>query len=295
MAIDQLLKTYRERADSALEARIPDAQNKLSHLHQAMRYACLQGGKRVRPALVYATGVGLGADLEQLDAPAAAVEMVHAYSLVHDDLPAMDDDDLRRGQPTAHIKFDEATAILAGDALQPLAFEVLCHDHALAVDAPTRLQLLSTLLDASGHNGMVYGQAIDLAAVEQSLTLEELQHMHRHKTGAIIKAAVLMGAQTAGADANTQNQLSHYADAVGLAFQIADDILDVVADTETLGKRQGADANNDKPTYVSLLGLEGARQHAQDCHQQALNSLAPLPDTLEPLAELSAYIVERTH
>lgn len=295
MAIEQLLSAYRQRADLALEARLPPSDGKLSQLHAAMHYACLQGGKRVRPALVYATGHGLGASLEQLDAPAAAVEMVHAYSLVHDDLPAMDDDDLRRGQPTAHIKFDEATAILAGDALQPLAFEVLCNDAALAVDGNIRLQLLRTLLDASGHNGMVYGQAIDLAAVEQSLTLEELQHMHRHKTGAIIKAAVLMGAQTAGADATTQHQLSLYADAVGLAFQIADDILDVVADTETLGKRQGADAENDKPTYVSLLGLDGARRHADDCHQQALNALESLPDTLAPLAELSAYIVDRTH
>lgn len=295
MAIDQLLSDYRLRADQALAARLPSSEGRLSHLHEAMRYASLQGGKRVRPALLYATGQGLGASLEQLDAAAAAVEFVHAYSLVHDDLPAMDDDDLRRGQPTCHIKFDEATAILAGDALQTLAFEVLCNDRSLSVSDGTRLQLLRTLLDASGHNGMVYGQAIDLAAVEQSLTLDELQHMHRHKTGAIIKAAVLMGAQIASADAAAQSQLSRYADAVGLAFQIADDILDVVADTETLGKRQGADAEHDKPTYVSLLGLEGARQHADACHQQALAALDQLPDTLAPLAELSAYIVERTH
>ena len=295
MAIDKLLSDYRQRADQALSARLPDSEGRLAELHAAMRYASLQGGKRVRPALVYATGQGFGATLEQLDAAAAAVELVHAYSLVHDDLPAMDDDDLRRGQPTCHIQFDEATAILAGDALQALAFEVLCNDSSIGVSDSSRLQLLRTLLDAAGHNGMVYGQAIDLAAVEKSLSLEELQHMHRHKTGAIIKAAVLMGAQVAGADASAQAHLSDYAEAVGLAFQIADDILDVVADTQTLGKRQGADAENDKPTYVSLLGLEGARQHANDCHQQALAALEQLPVTATPLAELSAYIVNRTH
>lgn len=295
MSIDKLLGEYRERADFALVQRLPAVEGRLSQLHAAMQYACLQGGKRVRPALVYATGLGLGATIEQLDAPAAAVEMVHAYSLVHDDLPAMDDDDLRRGKATCHIQFDEATAILAGDALQPLAFEVLSNDLALAVDDSTRLQLLRTLLDASGHNGMAYGQAIDLAAVEKSLTLEELQHMHRHKTGAIIRAAVLMGAQTAGVSTRELEHLSSYSEAIGLAFQIADDILDVVADTETLGKRQGADAENEKPTYVSLLGLDGARKHAQDCHQQALEALEPLPKTLTPLAELSAYIVNRSH
>lgn len=295
MSIDQLLASYRERADRALAERLPGTEGKLSQLHRAMHYACLQGGKRVRPALVYATGSGLGAPLAQLDAAAAAVEMVHAYSLVHDDLPAMDDDDLRRGQPTAHIQFDEATAILAGDALQPLAFEILCEDPALGVDADTRLRLLRTLLDAAGHNGMVYGQAIDLDAVQQSLSLEQLQHMHRHKTGAIIKAAVAMGGQVAGADDATLAQLERYAEAIGLAFQIADDILDVVADTDTLGKRQGSDADNHKPTYVSLLGLDGARQHAQACHAEALDALRPLPEALAPLAQLSAYIVERTH
>lgn len=295
MSIDKLLGEYRERADIALAQRLPSAEGKQSQLHAAMHYACLQGGKRVRPALVYATGLGLGSSIEQLDAPAAAVEMVHAYSLVHDDLPAMDDDDLRRGKATCHIQFDEATAILAGDALQPLAFEVLSNDPALAVDDTVRLQLLRTLLEASGHNGMVYGQAVDLASVEKSLTLEELQHMHRHKTGAIIRAAVLMGAQTARASTRELEQLGSYSEAIGLAFQIADDILDVVADTAILGKRQGADADNDKPTYVSLLGLDGARKHAKECHQQALEALEPLPKTLTPLAELSAYIVNRSH
>jgi len=293
MSIQQLLSGYRQRADAALQARIPSTEGRIAQLHAAMHYSALQGGKRLRPALVYCTGVGFGARLEQLDAPAAAVEMVHAYSLIHDDLPAMDDDDLRRGHPTCHKQFDEATAILAGDALQPLAFEVLTNDASLDVDDSTRLQLLRTLLDASGHNGMVYGQAIDLAAVEKSLSLEALQHMHSHKTGALIKAAVLLGAQTAGASATEQQHLSTYADAVGLAFQIADDILDVVADTETLGKRQGADAENDKPTYVSLLGLEGARAQAQSCHAQALSALEPLPKALAPLAELSAHIVNR--
>ncbi len=295
MSIDQLLRDYRQRADQALLARLPSVEGRESQLHAAMQYACLQGGKRVRPALVYATGAGLGATLQQLDCPAAAVEMVHAYSLVHDDLPAMDDDDLRRGKPTCHIQFDEATAILAGDALQALAFELLCKDPLLALDAAARLQLLNTLLDASGHNGMVYGQAIDLAAVEKSLSLEELQHMHRHKTGAIIKASVLMGAQTAGADSSTLAKLSSYAEAVGLAFQITDDILDVVADTKVLGKRQGADAENHKPTYVSLLGLDGARKHADSCHQQALDALSTLPPALSPLAALSNYVIERSH
>jgi geranylgeranyl pyrophosphate synthase len=273
-----LLHDYRERVDSALLRWLPDEQSPPEQLHAAMRYAVLGGGKRVRPVLVYATGAALGVELPRLDGPACA----------------MDDDALRRGRPTCHIAFDEATAILAGDALLTLAFEVLACDESMAVSAEQRIRMVRELAVASGNRGMVGGQAIDIAAEGSRLTLEQLQTMHAHKTGALIRAAVRLGAlanETLNAEQSAS--LDRYADAIGLAFQIRDDILDVEADTETLGKPQGSDAARDKPTYTSLLGLEGAKEKAQGLHQVALESLEGFGEAAEPLRWISAYIVDR--
>ncbi len=296
MELKALLQQYQARTEAALERWLPAAEQEPTHLHAAMRYASLNGGKRVRPVLVYASGSALGVPLEQLDGPACAVEMVHAYSLVHDDLPAMDNDDLRRGKPTCHKAFDEATAILAGDALQCLAFEVLTNDPAMNATPEQRLAMVAELAHASGSRGMAGGQAIDIAAEGKQLTLEQLQTMHRYKTGALIRAAVRLGALSALAiSAEQRAGLDQYAEAVGLAFQIRDDILDVVADTETLGKPQGSDQAKEKPTYTSLLGLDGAREKAQELHREALAGLTVFGDEAEPLRQLSAYIVERAN
>lgn len=294
MQSDSLLhamRQYATRVEHALDRRLPAADAEPARLHSAMRYAALGAGKRVRPFLVYSTGAMLGADEARLDTPACAVELIHAYSLVHDDLPAMDDDDLRRGRPTCHRAFDEATAILAGDALQTLAFETLARDGALA--AETRLAMLATLAQASGSQGMAGGQAIDLSAVGQTLELDALEQMHRLKTGALIAASVQLGALAAGADTNTQTRLARYARAIGLAFQVRDDMLDVTADSHTLGKTQGKDAAQDKPTYVSLLGLDGARGLAAKLLDEALDALHDLPGNNTPLHQLAHYIVER--
>jgi geranylgeranyl diphosphate synthase type II len=294
MPLKPLLKTYRERVDHALLHWLPDEPTPPEQLHAAMRYAVLGGGKRVRPVLVYATGAALGVESSRLDGPACAVEMIHAYSLVHDDLPAMDNDELRRGRPTCHIAFDEATAILAGDGLLTLAFEVLATDEAMAVTAEARLRMVGELATASGHRGMVGGQAIDIAAEGTRLTLEQLQNMHRHKTGALIRAAVRLGALSSDTLTTEQTtSLDRYAEAIGLAFQIRDDILDVEADTATLGKPQGSDEARNKPTYTSLLGLEGAKQTLQNLHQQALESLQQFDEAADPLRWISAYIVDR--
>lgn len=268
-----------------------------SHLVAAMRYSALNGGKRVRPVLVYATAEALGYDpvtLPALNNVAAALECIHAYSLIHDDLPAMDDDDLRRGQPTCHKQFDEATAILAGDALQAYAFELITTANGL--NSATQLQLVRQLAQAAGACGMVAGQAIDLQSVNRQLLLADLEAMHKAKTGALIEASVLMGAITAGS-ANDQQLacLSRYAQAIGLAFQVQDDILDVISDTETLGKQQGADIAHNKPTYVSLLGLDVAKAKAEALQQQALASLAQFDNRADPLRQLSAYIIQRLH
>ncbi len=296
MEFKTLLKQYQTRAEATLNTWLPATNEEPSHLHAAMRYASLDGGKRVRPVLVYASGSALGIPLEQLDGPACAVELVHAYSLVHDDLPAMDDDDLRRGKPTCHKAFDEATAILAGDALQCLAFEVLTSDAAMNASPNQRLAMVTELAHASGSRGMAGGQAIDIAAEGKQLSLEQLQTMHRYKTGALIRAAVRLGALSAPAITTEQRTgLDQYAEAVGLAFQIRDDILDVVADTETLGKPQGSDQAKEKPTYTSLLGLDGAREKAQALHQEALDGLAIFGPEAEPLRQISAYIVERAN
>jgi farnesyl diphosphate synthase len=290
------LQAYREQVDHALRQWLPDDQLPPQRLHAAMRYALLGGGKRVRPVLVYATGAALGVELSRLNGPACAVEMIHAYSLIHDDLPAMDDDELRRGRPTCHIAFDEATAILAGDALLTLAFEVLASDETMAASPTQRLRMVRELAQASGHQGMVGGQAIDIAAEGTRLTLAQLQTMHRHKTGALIRAAVRLGALSCDTlQAAQATALDRYAEAIGLAFQIRDDILDVEADTATLGKPQGSDEARNKPTYTSLLGLAGAKEKAQALHQQALESLHDFGATADPLRWLSAYIVDRAN
>ncbi|HTF86130.1 MAG TPA: farnesyl diphosphate synthase [Cellvibrio sp.] len=294
----QFVAECRQRVDSALQNLLPVTKGPGERLRDAMRYSLFNGGKRVRPILAYASGLAVGDTLTQaqqasLDSVACALECVHAYSLVHDDLPAMDDDDLRRGKPTCHIAFDEATAILAGDALQTLAFELL--SDAPHLDAACKLALLQQLTRASGVRGMVLGQAIDLAAVNQQLNLDQLETMHRHKTGALISASVAMGAIVCGADATRLQALTTYADAIGLAFQVQDDILDVTTDTAILGKQQGADVARNKPTYVSLLGLDNARAKAQELHQQALAALADFDQRAQPLRALSAYIIERSH
>jgi farnesyl diphosphate synthase len=281
------LRAWAERSETVLAALLPDASAEPRRLHEAMRYASLGGGKRMRPLLVYASGLSCGAGERALDHAAAAVEFIHAYSLVHDDLPAMDDDSLRRGRPTAHIAFDEATAILAGDALQTLAFEALAQ---APLDAATRVELLATLARASGAAGMCGGQALDLAVTGGEQSLEQLKRMHALKTGALIRAAVRMGALCAGADAATLATLDAYASALGLAFQIRDDLLDIEGSAEALGKTPGKDAEQGKPTYPALLGVEGARAALEEQGAAMRAALARLPQPapeLEALAELT--------
>ncbi|OAI20276.1 geranyl transferase [Methylomonas lenta] len=294
------LKTYlsvcQNRVERALDARLPNENILPQKLHQAMRYSVLDGGKRTRPLLTYATGIALGLTEDVLDAPACAVEFIHVYSLIHDDLPAMDNDDLRRGKPTCHKAYDEATAILAGDALQALAFEILANDPSIQADAAARLKMITTLTKASGSQGMVGGQAIDLASVGTKLNLPELENMHIHKTGALIRASVNLAALSKP-DLNPAiaKNLDHYAKCIGLSFQVKDDILDVESDTATLGKTQGKDVDNDKPTYPALLGMAGAKQKAQELHEQAVESLSSFGSEANLLRELSLYIIERTH
>jgi farnesyl diphosphate synthase len=288
------LRRFKQRVERALDARLPPTAQALSPLHEAMRYVTLDGGKRVRASLVYAAGRAVDAPDETLDVPACAVEMIHAYSLVHDDLPCMDDDDLRRGKPTCHKAYDEATALLAGDALQTLAFEILAHDPALNVGPAQRLRMIATLAQAAGAQGMAGGQAIDLASGGKSLTLAQLEDMHRRKTGALIRAAVLLGAQArADAAAEKLAALENYSHAVGLAFQIVDDILDVEGEAGTLGKNPGMDRARGKSTYPQVLGLAEAKARARALHAQALESLAPLGDNGGVLAELAGFIIER--
>ncbi|HLD68647.1 MAG TPA: farnesyl diphosphate synthase [Pseudomonas sp.] len=283
-----------QRVDAALGLLFEAPRGELIRLYEAMRYSVINGGKRVRPLLVYGTCEALGGDLDRADGAACAVELIHAYSLVHDDLPAMDDDDLRRGQPTTHKAFDEASAILAGDGLQSLAFEVLADARGNPRDANLRLQMLACLGRAAGPAGMVGGQAIDLGSVGRKLDRQALEVMHRHKTGALIEASVRLGALASGrADSATLDALQTYAQAVGLAFQVQDDILDVESDTLTLGKRQGADIARDKPTYPALLGLEPAKAYALELRDQALLAIHPFDQAAEPLRALARYIVER--
>jgi geranylgeranyl diphosphate synthase type II len=282
------------RVDSALEALLQSPRPELERLYAAMRYSLFNGGKRVRPLLAYAACEALGGAPERANAAACAVELIHAYSLVHDDLPAMDDDDLRRGQPTTHKAFDEACAILAGDGLQSLAFEVLADATHNPRDAELRLAMLNALTRAAGPAGMVGGQAIDLGSVGQKLDQDALETMHRHKTGALIEASVQLGALASGhADEHALKSLHAYARAIGLAFQVQDDILDVESDTATLGKTQGKDQAHDKPTYPALLGLDAAKAYALELRDQALHALRPFDQAAEPLRDLARYIVER--
>ncbi|WP_447530241.1 farnesyl diphosphate synthase [Vreelandella sp. TE19] len=284
-------ETSSARVDATLNALFDQSTAVDARLEAAMRHGLLVGGKRLRPLLVYLAGRALGAEEQPLDAPAAAIELIHAYSLIHDDLPAMDDDDLRRGQPTVHKAFDEATAILAGDALQALAFEVLARTHH-----PRLGSMVTTLATASGRQGMVAGQALDLAAVGGLPDVASLAHMHAHKTGALIEAAVRLGGLVAVEETDPRlAALAHYARAIGLAFQIHDDVLDVTGDTATLGKISGADALRAKPTYSSLLGLEGAKRKSRELITEATAALAPLGERGAPLAELADYMIERDH
>ena len=282
------------RVDKALDQQLPDTAIEPSRLHEAMRYATFNGGKRVRPILVYASGLACGSRPEQLDIAACAVELIHSYSLVHDDLPAMDDDDLRRGKPTCHRAYDEATAILVGDALQSLAFRLLTNGQQ-QLPAETALRMVRLLATASGSRGMAGGQAMDIGAVNRELSLPELEIMHIHKTGALIRASVQLGALAAGGNEWQQQQLEHYAKAVGLAFQVQDDILDVISDTDTLGKTQGKDAAANKPTYPGLLGLDGAREKARELLDEALAALADFGPEADQLRHLARYVVQRTH
>ena len=293
-SLESLLEGYRHRIEQCLRQRLPATTTLPGHLHEAMRYSSLDGGKRIRPALLYSVGDALGVSLEQLDGPACAVECIHAYSLVHDDLPAMDDDVLRRSKPTCHVRYDEATAILVGDALHSLAFELLASDPAMAVSSQQRLRMITELARACGSQGMVGGQFLDMEGTGRSLSLAELEIMHRYKTGALIRASVLLGAFSCPHVSDEQLvHLGHYADAVGLAFQIRDDILNVEADSTTLGKPQGSDADATKSTYTALLGLEGAKERARALHEEAMLCLSSLGAVVEPLRWLSAYIVNR--
>ena len=288
------LADCQQRLDRTLEHWLPPAGTHPDSLHTAMRYTALDGGKRIRPTLVYASGQAVGAETEHLDGPACAIELIHAYSLIHDDLPVMDDDDLRRGKPSCHRAFGEATAILAGDALQSLAFYLLAHDHTATPDTATRIRMIETLSLAAGSRGMAGGQAIDLGAAGQQLNIAELEDMHIHKTGALIRASVMLGAINArGTDDGLLEKLDHYAKCIGLAFQIRDDILDVEGETRMLGKHTGMDEQLDKSTYPALLGLDAARQRARELLQDALDSLAGFPESADPLRWIATYIVER--
>ncbi|WIO73634.1 (2E,6E)-farnesyl diphosphate synthase [Porticoccaceae bacterium LTM1] len=290
--------TLKEFQDASLsrvnhQLELAVSSSPAEQLLKAMQYSLLNGGKRIRPLLAYAAAQAVGTVSSDTDRVASAVEMIHAYSLIHDDLPAMDNDDLRRGQPTCHIAFDEATAILAGDALQALAFEQLSQlEHC---SPETALKMISELAKASGVAGMVAGQAIDLQSVNHALSLEQLEQMHQLKTGAMIAVSVRLGAMSAGAGEQQLAALDQYSRCIGLAFQVQDDILDVESSTETLGKRQGADQSLNKPTYTSILGLDQAKAKAAELHQSAIEALADFDDGAEPLRAIANYIVTRSH
>jgi geranylgeranyl pyrophosphate synthase len=286
----------RTRIERVLERTLSLPEAGSARLREAMRYSVLGAGKRLRPTLVYLTGEALGAPLTQLDAPAAAVELIHVYSLVHDDLPAMDDDDLRRGRPTCHRAYDEATAILVGDALQALAFAVLANEPLPPASAPLRLEMIRVLARATGTSGMAGGQAVDLDAVGRTLTVTAVENMHRRKTGALIQASVLLGALAAGIGGGAELAgLERYGAEIGLAFQIQDDILDVEGDPALLGKSTGADAAHSKPTYPSTVGLESARVRARALRDSAIAALAPLDSRGTALVQLANFMVNRAN
>jgi geranylgeranyl pyrophosphate synthase len=292
--IETQMQSLSARAEQALDHWLPPEQLHPTELHKAMRYSALGGGKRMRPALVYATGQALSVPFDNLDGIACAVELIHVYSLIHDDLPAMDNDDLRRGKPSCHKAFGEAMAILAGDAMQALAFLILARDPAITVDPATRLRMVKSLAMAAGSRGMAGGQAIDLTAVGARLNIAQLEDMHIHKTGALIRTSVMMAAAAhVELDADTLNQLDHFAKCIGLAFQIRDDCLDVEGDTATLGKTKGTDYARDKPTYPALLGLEQAKVRAHLLYDEALESLAALGDRADLLRGIARYVIMR--
>lgn len=292
-SLSDWMPAHQQRVSLALQQRLPAADTvAATRLAEAMHYATLNGGKRLRAMLVYATGEAFAANANALDSAACAVEMIHAYSLVHDDMPMMDNDDLRRGKPTCHKAFDEATALLVGDALQSLAFECLCDNE---LSAAQQIAMVKCLAHCSGIAGMAGGQAIDLASVGIHLNQTELEAMHQLKTGALIKASILMGAHCSeNAGATELSILESYANAIGLAFQVQDDVLDVIADTETLGKQQGADIARNKPTYPALMGLEAAQQKAQALIAQALSALDRLDAPCFALRALAQFVVQRT-
>ncbi len=285
---------WRARVENSLQAALPAAETAPRRLHAAMRHAALDGGKRMRPLLVYAAGSAFGADEGALDAPAAAVELIHAYSLVHDDLPAMDDDSLRRGKPTVHVAFGEATAVLAGDALQSLAFECLA---TAPGNAETRVAMLRELSIAAGARGMCGGQALDIDATGEATTvsIDFLERLHTLKTGALLRASVRMGAIAAGADAETRARLDDYADALGLAFQIRDDLLDVESDSATLGKTVGKDAGQAKATFPAIMGSDGSHARLRELAGAMVSALTPFGTRTAALAALGAHAVQREH
>jgi len=288
------LEFYQAAVEHALDQCLPKANIHPEILHDAMRYAVLGGGKRIRPILVYATGEAFGSPLQALNGLACSVEIIHAYSLIHDDLPSMDDDALRRGRPTCHKKYNEAIAILTGDALQSLAFYIIANDRHIEVNAERRLNMIKVLAHASGSHGMAGGQAIDLASVGKQLTIAELENMHNHKTGTLIKASVELGALSVAHVHDEQfATISRYAECIGLAFQIKDDILDVECDTATLGKPQGSDEAQNKPTYPNLLGLDGAKRAVDEVYQKALAYLEYLGKQANILREIADFIVHR--
>lgn len=293
LSLSDWMPAHQQRISLALQQRLPD-QNAVAAttLADAMHYATLNGGKRLRAMLVYATGEAFNADPDALDSAASAVEMIHAYSLVHDDMPMMDDDDLRRGKPTCHKAYDEATALLVGDALQSLAFESLSDNN---LPADQQIAMVKCLAHASGVMGMAGGQAIDLASVGKQLSQSDLEAMHLLKTGALIKASVLLGAYCSANHKPAElKHLNEYAVAIGLAFQVQDDVLDVIADTLTLGKQQGADIARNKPTYPALMGLEAAREKAQALISDALSALDNLDNPCLALRALATFVVQRT-
>ncbi len=294
MTWDEFMRACQQRINARLFAAIATEEASKS-LQDAMVHACAGSGKRIRPLLAYAGALAVGGSVQQCDAAATAVELIHCYSLVHDDLPAMDDDDLRRGQPTVHKAFDEATAILVGDALQALAFELIAAD-GNDVSAERRLNMVSSLAAAAGAHGMVGGQALDFEAVGAQQSLEQLERMHGLKTGALIRAAVRLGALSHAMTSEAQLlALDSYADKLGLAFQVRDDIIDEISDTATLGKPQGSDSQANKPTYLSLLGLDAARAKADELAAEAVAALQDFDESAEPLRQLAQFIVARLH
>lgn len=287
---------FQNRINNFLTLQLDKLSINDDKLHQAMRYGLLIGGKRMRPYLAYVTGETLGASLTDIDGVAGALECIHAYSLLHDDLPAMDDDDLRRGQPTCHRAFDEATAILAGDSLQTLAFDILANHNFSPAIQPKQIKLIQQLVAASGYQGMCGGQALDLAATNMPIGLEKLEKLHSLKTGALLEASVLMSAECAAQVTEKDKQaLKKYAQLIGLAYQVQDDIIDITSTEEQLGKPSGSDLAANKSTYPALLGLQGAQQKTENLFQQALQALTSLSYNTQSLAEFATFIVKRNH